>query len=235
MKNKVSVKRTAVVAAAGSGSRMNLKENKQFLMLGAYPVLAVTLLKLSKSRLIDDIVVVARECDIVTVSKLISDFGIEKISCIVPGGATRQESVFAGLKETAEDSFVLIHDGARPFFTETLLKELIEAAEKNGAAAPGLVPKDTIAFVDGKGFFKEVTKRDTLRGMQTPQVFKAELIKAAHEKAREEKKEFTDDCSLFTYYGGRVYITRGEENNIKITVPEDIPVAELIMEENGIV
>jgi len=213
---------------------MKTKENKQFLMLGGYPVLAVTLLKLSKSRLIDEIIVVARDSDIVTVSRLIQEYNIGKVSCIIPGGATRQESVYAGLKEIKEDSIVLIHDGARPFFTENLLYELITEAHKHGATAPGCVPKDTIAIVDNNGFFKEITKRASLRGLQTPQVFKSELIKNAHENALKDNKEFTDDCSLLTYYGGNVYITEGEADNIKITVPEDIPIAEMLMDKNGI-
>ena len=234
MKKPASLKKIALVAAAGSGSRMNSEENKQFLMLGGYPLLAVTLLKLSASKLIDEIIVTARECDIVTVNKLISEFGISKVSCIVPGGKTRQESVLCGLKEAEADSLVLIHDGARPFFSEALLEELIKSAQKHGAAAPGIIPKDTIAVVDKNGFFAEMTKRETLRGLQTPQVFKTELILKAHLKAKSENLEFTDDCSLFTHFGGKVYITAGEANNIKITVPEDIPIAKMLMEENGI-
>lgn len=229
MKNKSSVKNIVIVAAAGSGNRMKAKENKQFLMLGEYPVLAVTLLKLSRSKLIDEIIIVARDSDIVTVNKLIQEYNIGKVSSIIPGGVTRQESVYAGLEEVKEDSIVLIHDGARPFFTENLLYELINEAHKHGATAPGIVPKDTIAVVDDNGFLKEITQRDSLRGLQTPQVFKSELIKNAHEKARQENKEFTDDCSLFTHYGGSVYITEGEADNIKITVPEDIPIAEMLM------
>ena len=232
MKSKNSVKNIAIVAAAGSGSRMKTTENKQFLMLGGYPVLAVTLLKLSKSKHIDEIIIVAKESEIVTVSKLISEYSISKVTSIVPGGDTRQESVYSGLKEITDDSIVLIHDGARPFFSENLLIELIESANKYGATAPGIVPKDTIAVVSKDGFFKEITERATLRALQTPQVFKSGLIKDAHQKAREEKKEFTDDCSLLTYYGGNVFIAEGEANNIKITVPEDIPIAKLLMEEN---
>ncbi len=111
---------------------------------------------------------------------------------------------------------------------------MISGAEKYGAAAPGIFIKDTVCVVDENDFFKETTERETLRGLQTPQVFSALLIKEAHKKAKEEKLEFTDDCSLYSYYGGKVYVSEGELNNIKITVPEDIPVAELIMEENGI-
>ena len=234
MKSEPRVKNIAVVVAAGSGSRMKAKENKQFLMLSGYPLLAVTLLKLSKSKLIDEIIVVTRASDIVTVGSLISDYGIKKVRSIVPGGATRQQSVLKGLSEIDEECLVLIHDGARPFFSENLIETLLSDAEKHGAAAPGLVPKDTISVVSENGFFKEITERSTLRALQTPQVFKSQLIKEAHLKAERENKEFTDDCSLFVYYGGRVYISEGEADNIKITVPEDVPIAEMIMEKTGI-
>lgn len=234
MKFKNRVKKTAVVAAAGSGSRMNSEQNKQFLMIGAYPLLAVTLLKLSFSDYIDEIIIAARECDIVTVMNLINEFGIKKISHIIPGGDTRQQSVFNALKEAEDDSLALIHDGARPFFSEDLLLELTKAALKYGAAAPGIKPKDTISQIDGKGFFVNAEERSSLRALQTPQVFKTSLIKSAHEKAKAEGLEFTDDCSLFAHYGGKVFITDGEENNIKITVPEDIPIAGMLMEEYGI-
>lgn len=234
MKFKNRVKKTAVVAAAGSGSRMNSEQNKQFLMIGAYPLLAVTLLKLSFSDYIDEIIIAARECDIVTVMNLINEFGIKKISHIIPGGDTRQQSVFNALKEAEDDSLALIHDGARPFFSEDLLLELTKAALKYGAAAPGIKPKDTISQIDGEGFFVNAEERSSLRALQTPQVFKTSLIKSAHEKAKAEGLEFTDDCSLFAHYGGKVFITDGEENNIKITVPEDIPIAGMLMEEYGI-
>lgn len=234
MKKDLKLKRVALVAAAGSGSRFNSEKNKQFLVLDGYPVLALTLLKLSKSNYIDEIIIVARDCDIVLINKLINDFSISKIASIIPGGKTRQESIYNGLNEISDNSVVIIHDGARPFFPVEKLSNLIDSAIKFGGAALGVIPKDTVAIIDNKGIFKDITKRDSLRNMQTPQVFKASLIKEAHLKALEESMEFTDDCSLFTYYGGKCLISDGSYDNIKITVPEDLVIAEQLIKKEDL-
>lgn len=217
-----------IVAAAGSGSRMKTKTNKQFLLVRLIPILARTLKGFSDCKFIDNIIISARKEDIENIESLIAEFNINKVTEIIEGGTTRQESVFNALKIIDDNSTVLIHDGARPFFSDELIKSLIETAEETGAAAPGIIPKDSVAIVDENGFFKKATVRSELRQLQTPQVFNAKLIKKAHLKAFEDKKEFTDDCSLFSYYGGNIRIIDGEQSNIKITVPADIPLAELI-------
>lgn len=234
MKKTENLKRVALVAAAGSGSRFNAEQNKQFLVLDGYPVLALTLLKLSKSSYIDEIVIIARDFEIGTINKLINDFSIKKVSSIISGGKTRQESVYNGLKSISDNSVVLIHDGARPFFPDESLKDLISSAKEFGGAALGVLPKDTVAKVDKDGIFKESANRSDLRNMQTPQVFKTDLIKDAHEKAKKENLEFTDDCSLFSYYGGKCLILDGDYDNIKITVPEDLKIAQLIVKKENL-
>lgn len=220
---------TVIIAAAGSGSRMKSKIKKQFLVIDKIAVLARTLMSFSESKLIDNIIISAGKDDYDGISGLINDYRIEKVKKITEGGATRQQSVFNALKETSGDELVLIHDAVRPFFTEGLVERLIAAAFEYGAAAPGLIPRDTVSEIDGDGFFKTVLNRTALRNMQTPQVFKAELIKAAHLKAKEEGVSFTDDCSLYRYYGGQIRIIDGEEDNIKITVPRDLESARLIL------
>lgn len=225
---------TVIVAAAGRGSRMNSKINKQFLCIGNIPVLAHTLKNLSESVLVDNIIIAARKEDFESINSLINEFNITKVISITEGGATRQESVYNALKLVDNEDVVLIHDGARPFFSDKLLNELISQTKITGAAAPGIVPKDTIAVVDGDCFFEKITERSSLRCIQTPQVFMAELVKKAHENARNDKKEFTDDCSVFCYYGGKIKIINGEENNIKITVPEDLKFAEMILKSNKV-
>lgn len=224
-------KNAALVLAAGSGSRMKTEKNKQFLTVGGMPVIARTLAAFSKSDIIDEIVVAAKPDEISEIKKIIAEHGIKKISKIVRGGATRQKSVYNGLLSISDADFVFIHDGARPFLNDELMKRLFEAAKIHGAAAPGTVPRDTVSEIDEKGFFSGSKPRNLLRNMQTPQVFSAELIKKAHIAAADKDFEFTDDCSLYASFGGAVYITEGEEYNIKLTVPEDLILAQRIIDE----
>ena len=219
----------AIIAAAGSGRRMKSDKNKQFLLIGNMPVLARTLKVFSISELIDGIVITARKEDFESINSLIVEYKIEKILKITEGGKTRQQSVYNALKEIPDESYVLIHDGARPFVKEELISSLILSASSCGAAAPGIIPKDTVSIVDENGQFKESMERSQLRNIQTPQVFDTALIKEAHKRAAKDGRQFTDDCSLYHSYGGRISIIDGDENNIKITVSEDVSLAELIL------
>ena len=224
MKNKgVSV----VVAAAGTGKRMNAGKNKQFLNIDGLPVLVRTLKVFSEWKMTAEIIIVAKEDEVCEIKNLVEQNRINKVKKIICGGATRQKSVFNGIKEASEE-YVFIHDGARPFVEQNCLFDLLEAVEKKGAAALGIVPKDTVAVVDDDGFLEASPKRTCLRNMQTPQAFKTAEILKAHNSAEEQKLEFTDDCSLYSAQGGKVFIVCGSEDNIKITVPEDLIVAEKI-------
>lgn len=220
---------TAIVAAAGSGSRMKTNINKQFLVIDGLEVLARTLKKLSDCPLIDRIVIVARKIDFEEIKTIIKKHGIKKADTIAVGGETRRQSVFNALSYVDDSDIVLIHDGARPFISEKLIESLIEKTKEVGAAVPGLVPKETISTVDENSHFKDITERKHLRCLQTPQVFFADKIKYAHKMANDKNLDFTDDCSLYKYFGGEIAIIDGEQNNIKITVPEDILLAEFIM------
>lgn len=217
---------SVIIAAAGVGSRMGAKINKQFLTLGGIPVLVRTLKIFSEWNHTGEIIISAKKEEILKVKELVCRHSIKKAK-VICGGDTRQKSVFNALKEAKKD-YVFIHDGARPFVTPKCLDNLFFALEKYGAATLGIIPKDTVVFADKDGFLSSAPKRETLRNMQTPQCFKTDEILAAHKNAEEQKAEFTDDCSLFSAYGGKVFIADGEETNIKITISKDLDLAEKI-------
>lgn len=228
MTQKTKKSASAIIVAAGSGSRMGTYVNKQFLLIDEIPVLARTLKAFDKSDNIDNIIVVARQEDILLVNDLVREFDISKIKAIVPGGKTRQESVINGLDQIKNDGFVAVHDGARPFVSAKLIDKLVNDAFKYGASAPGVVPKDTVKVADNLDFVETTPNRETLRLIQTPQVFRTDELKLAYIRAKESGFEGTDDCSIVENMGIPVHLTSGEYTNIKVTTPEDLPIAEAI-------
>lgn len=219
---------TAIIVAAGSSRRMGKNTNKQFLYVGDIPVLAHTLKSFSEAKTIDNIIVVTRQEDILTVSDLVRDFGITKVKSIVPGGETRTESVMCGLEYAENSALVAVHDGARPFASPDLIDQTVELAARLGAAAPGVVPKDTVKVTDQNEVVTDTPDRSTLRLIQTPQVFRCDELKLAYIRARESGFEGTDDCSVMEKMGASIHISPGEYTNIKVTTPEDLPIAEAI-------
>lgn len=219
---------TAIIVAAGSGTRMGKDSNKQFILIDDIPVLAHTLLKFHHAETIDNIIIVTKPDFILTVSDLVREFGISKVKHIIPGGNTRQVSVNCGLAYADSGSFVAIHDGARPFITVEKINELVLTAHKFGAAAPGVVPKDTVKEIRGNSTIEATIDREKLRLIQTPQVFKANVLKTAFEKAALDSFVGTDDCSIAEHYGIEIKVIDGDYTNIKVTTPEDLPVAEAI-------
>lgn len=219
---------SAIVPAAGSSRRMG-GENKLLLNVGGMPVLVRTLLALDHARLVDEIVIATREEDLLLIGDLCKQFAISKPVKIVLGGESRQESVLAAALEcNPEGRFIAVHDGARPLATPELIDRVIAFAHKTNAAAPGVPVKDTIKVVqDGKVI--STPERDTLRAIQTPQVFDAQLLRAALQSAVENGAAVTDDCSAVELLGKEVYLTEGSYENIKITTPEDIAQAEEIL------
>ena len=151
-----------------------------------------------------------------------------KVNKIVEGGKERQDSVYNGLLSLNETDIVLIHDGARPFVSNKVIEDGIKYAEEYGAAAPGVMPKDTIKVKDENSISKETLDRSSLVAVQTPQVFDFKLIKQCHEKVREEKIMVTDDTMVVEHYDNKVYLYEGEYTNIKITTPEDLVLAEYL-------
>lgn len=226
-KNKSAPTATAVIVAAGDSNRMG-GVNKQFLLIDDIPVLAHTLIAFDDSKSIDSIIVVTKQDNILLINDIIHEFGISKVASIVPGGKTRQESVMCGLKQVKSGEFVAIHDGARPFVSAELIERTIKNAYQYGASAPGVIPKDTIKITDTTDFIAETPDRNSLRMVQTPQVFRTDELKLAYIRAGESGFEGTDDCSIAENMGICVHITDGEYTNIKVTTPEDLPIAEAI-------
>ncbi len=225
------MKTAAIVVCAGIGKRLNLKNNaKPFLPICGKPILARTLMALEKSSHIDGIIVVANKRFIKKASELIMKFGLKKISAIACGGKNRSESVYNGLNIIGKDiDIVLIHDGARPFLSGALIKDCVKAAEKFGAAVAAVPVESTVKEADKKLFVKKTLDRNIIWAIQTPQVFKREIIMTAYKKAVKNKEsfaKFTDDAMLVERLGKKVKIVMGDFENIKITRPADLKIAE---------
>lgn len=218
----------AVVPAAGSATRMQ-GQDKVLLPLGEVPVLIRTLRALESCAEIAEIVVVTREDLIVPVAQLCKEAALTKVNKVVLGGATRTESVLAGIREVSDQiELIAIHDGARPLVTRAVLDAVIAAGRRTGAAAPAVPVKDTIKSAAGDTV-ERTLDRAKLRAIQTPQVFDAGLIRAALTKALEDGAELTDDCSAVERLGMTVTLTEGSYRNMKITTPEDMAVAEALL------
>ena len=220
---------SVIVAAAGSSRRME-GQNKLMLPLDGIPVLARTLLALDGSRLIDEIVVAVREEDLLPTGDLCRLYGVTKPVKIVRGGESRLDSVLAAAMECREDAaFLAVHDGARPLADPELIDRVVYAAARSAAAAPAVAVKDTVKAVREDGGVGETLNRERLRAVQTPQVFEASLLKAALQSALEQEASVTDDASAVERLGKVVFLVEGEEENLKITTPMDLILAEAIV------
>mgnify|MGYP002588716492 CR=1 FL=1 len=212
----------AVIVAAGSSRRMG-GENKLLLEIDGVPVLARTLSAFQKCAAIRDIVLVCREQDIMPYTELAKAFSIDKLCTVTRGGETRTESVLAGITAAPENAvLVAVHDGARPLVSEAVITEAY------GAAAPVVPVKDSIKRIKDGNIAADVA-RDTLAAVQTPQVFRKDLLRRALTSAAERGYSFTDDCAAVESLGTIVKATHGSYQNIKITTPEDILVAEALL------
>lgn len=220
---------TALVAAAGASSRMG-GVNKLLEPLDGIPVLVRTLTVLQAAAEIDEIIVATREEDLVEVSRLCRTYGITKCAKVVRGGESRAHSVLlAALEASPEAALLAVQDGARPLLSPELVNCVVTAAARCGAAAPAVPVKDTIKVVRADGAVEQTPERETLRAVQTPQVFEASLLKAALQSALEAGFPVTDDCSAVERLGKVVFLVEGEEENLKITTPLDMILAEAIL------
>lgn len=216
---------SAVIVSAGNSTRMG-GINKQFLELDGVPVIVNTITAFQKSDLVDEIIIVTRECDIEEVAKLVKKYELSKVSNIVSGGETRQLSVYEGVTSTLDVAdLVVIHDGARPLVSDRVISETIKSAAEFGAAATGVKVKDTVKVVDDNDNIIDTPDRAYMRFIQTPQVFNKKLYLDVVNSV-ENSKDFTDDCKLLEAYGKTVKFVDGDYENIKITTPEDIELAE---------
>ena len=224
---------TALVAAAGSSSRMG-GVNKLLHPLDGVPVLLRTLTALQQAARVDAIVVATREENLVEISKLCRTYGISKCTKVVRGGEDRTHSVLlAALDAPADTELLAVQDGARPLVTPDLIDAVIAKAEHSGAAAPAVPVKDTIKTVGEDGAVEETLERSALRAIQTPQVFAADLLKAALQDILEKRISVTDDCAAVERLGKKVYLIPGEESNLKITTPTDLILAEALLRKGA--
>lgn len=222
---------TALVAAAGSSSRMG-GVNKLLEPLDGVPVLVRTLTSLQLARQVDEIIIACREEDLLEISELCRTYGIDKCSKVVRGGESRAHSVLlAALEAAPETELLAVQDGARPLVLPELVDQVIAAAARCGAAAPAVPLKDTVKEVRDGGAVERTLDREMLRAVQTPQVFDAALLKSALQDALEHEVPITDDCSAVERLGKVVFLVDGDEENLKITTPVDLLLAEAILQD----
>lgn len=224
-------KMIAIILAAGQGKRMNSQLSKQFILLQGMPTIVHTLRVFQAAEEIDSCILVCGSGEEGFYRpEALHNFGITKLVQVITGGLERQDSVYCGLaKVPSECSYVMIHDGARPLITVDAISRVAEAVKTTGAVTVGVPVKDTIKRTDVGGFIIETLPRERLWHVQTPQAFRRELIVSAHKQAKTAGFYGTDDASLVERLGGAVKIIPGSYENLKITTPEDIIVAETIL------
>ena len=234
MPGKSEIRTAAIIPAAGAGVRMGADNAKQFLDIQGRPVLALTLEKFDKSLMIDSVflVVPAKDMDYCR-KEIVEKFQIRKVAKILAGGKRRQDSVRLGLEATrGEFQRILVHDGVRPFVDLISIERIIEASDENRAVILGLPARETVKEVDSDGLVVRTHDRNSLRLIQTPQVFRYEDIMAAHTKALNEGwEEVTDDSLLVERMGIPVKVIPGTEDNLKITTPRDLESARAMLME----
>lgn len=245
----------AIVLAAGQGKRMNSSVAKQFLLLGGKPLIYYSLKAFEESQ-VDTVVLVTGEEEMEYCRReIVEEYGFRKVARIVPGGTERYHSVYGGLMALSETGFrgdskspansgvnldrdiVLIHDGARPLVSADIISRAMDGAAAYGACAAAMPVKDTIKVANGAEFAESTPKRSLLWQIQTPQAFSFPLIFRAYEKlfSREEyQKDITDDAMVVeTMTSSRVKLIRGDYTNMKVTTPEDMVVAEALLQFMG--
>ena len=226
------MKSAAVIVSAGKGHRLAGKKKKQFLLLAGKPILCHTLDKFETCPSIDSIQLVVGQEDMdYTLRAIVENYGYRKVSQIVPGGRLRQESVKNGVDALSRDvDIVVVHDGVRPFVTRKMIEDSIQTARQFEAAVIAMPVKETIKMAGPDRIVLKTLDRESLWQIQTPQTFRADVIRKAFRKATEDGFIGTDDASLVERIGIKVYILPGSYNNIKITTPEDLMLAELLVQ-----
>jgi len=225
----------AIIVAAGKGKRMGKDLSKQYILLEDKPIIAHTLEKFERSKLVDKVILVVGEDEIEFVKEnIINKYLFKKVTNVISGGRERQDSVYRGLLASGEDcGIVLVHDGVRPFIKEEIIEQSIEIAKRVGAVVVAVPVKDTIKRVNKNMQVLETLKREELWSIQTPQTFQYKLLKKAHESAKKLGNIVTDDGMMVELLGSHVEVLEGDYDNIKITTPEDLIMAQMILREEN--
>jgi 2-C-methyl-D-erythritol 4-phosphate cytidylyltransferase len=226
---------SALIVAAGQGLRMGSAQRKQYLQLCGSPVLVHTLRVFDGCPDIRSIVVVVPSSEMEFCKKeILPSASLESEVKLIAGGRRRQDSVFNGLQYLGDaEGVVLIHDGVRPLVPMTMIRDCIQGALQWGACIPGLQAVDTLKQIDSQGRILRTMPRESIWMAQTPQAFSLSIIRRAHLEARRTGREATDDASLVEALGVPVHVIAGSRENIKITTPEDLAVAEALLNMRG--
>ena len=221
---------TAVIVAAGKSERMGGGADKAFLNLGSRPVVAWSLLAFEKNPDIDSIILVVRKDQLTAAKAVARMFGISKLFKIVPGGARRQDSVQAGLKEADSDTrIIVVHDGARPCVAQEVISDVIKSARRGAASVTGCRIRDTVKIVEKGITVSSTVDRTKYWAVQTPQAFPCSMLRKAYAAVEADRREVFDDAQAVELAGEAVKICESEKPNIKITTPEDLQVAAAIL------
>ena len=219
-----------VIPAAGQGRRMGAGYNKQFLSLMGEPILAHTVRIFQESKYVSEIVIVGAECDLHVIKELVNHYKFDKVVAISQGGAQRQDSVRAGVQALSTTiQRIVVHDGARPLLTLQEFHRFLGETDNFSAAIMGIQLKDTVKRVDISGKVLETPPREWLRAVQTPQIFDRVMLEKAHHKAASMGYYGTDDAALIEWMGYPVQMIEGSQENIKVTTPDDLWLAERIL------
>lgn len=225
-------KYTAIVLAAGSGKRMNSQVHKQYLIIQDRPVLYYSLKAFEDSAVDEIVLVVGKGEEKFCRKEIVDKYGISKVKAIVEGGKERYHSVFEGLKQTSDADYVLIHDGARPFVNQDIIRRCKQEVQKYQACVVGMPVKDTIKIADEEGYAKQTPDRKNVWMIQTPQTFSYALIYEAYEEMlKTEDTAITDDAMVLERIKGKKSkLIEGSYRNIKITTPEDLLIANVYLQ-----
>ena len=227
----------AVILAGGRGSRMHSDIQKQYMLLDGRPLIAYALEAFERS-CADDLVLVtgAGEAEFVQ-KEILPPLGLTKLRSIVTGGKERYHSVYEGLKALRNCDYVLIHDGARPLVTEAVISRAVQAAVQNDACVVGMPVKDTIKVADAHGFAESTPDRSLLWQVQTPQAFAYPLVRGAYDRLMADEtlqKGITDDAMVVEHLSGsKVRLVEGSYENLKVTTPEDLVLAEALLKKRA--
>ena len=225
-------KYAAIVLAAGSGKRMNSQVHKQYLIIQDRPVLYYSLKAFEDSAVDEIVLVVGKGEEEFCRREIVDKYGISKVKAIVEGGKERYHSVFEGLKQTSDADYVLIHDGARPFVKQEIIRRCMQEVQKYQACVVGMPVKDTIKIADEEGYAKQTPDRKNVWMIQTPQTFSYALIYEAYEEMlKTEDTAITDDAMVLERIKGKKSkLIEGSYRNIKITTPEDLLIANVYLQ-----